>query len=146
MPEHVILLSIPGLRPQDLVHMDHLRRLTESGERASLVPSFPCVTCPVQANMTTGRLPSEHGVVANGFYWRQKRDVEMWTAWKPVPPIVSRRIVKFEILSRLIPTSPPTRVRSSTSAASPESAVTGEPLRRRQACSAGYAASFATPW
>ncbi len=81
MPEHVILLSIPGLRPQDLAHMDQLRRLTESGDRASLVPSFPCVTCPVQANMTTGRLPSDHGVVANGFYWRQKRDVEMWTAW-----------------------------------------------------------------
>ena len=81
MPEHVILLSIPGLRPQDLVHMDQLRRLTESGDRASLVPSFPCVTCAVQANMTTGRLPRDHGVVANGFYWRDRREVEMWTAW-----------------------------------------------------------------
>ena len=47
----------------------------------ALVPSFPCVTCPVQANMTTGTLPNEHGVVANGFYWRDKHEVEMWTAW-----------------------------------------------------------------
>jgi len=38
------------------------------------------VTCPVQANMTTGRLPREHGVVANGFYWRERRQPEMWTA------------------------------------------------------------------
>ena len=30
--------------------------------------------------MTTGRLPSAHGVVANGFYWRQKQQIEMWTA------------------------------------------------------------------
>ena len=31
--------------------------------------------------MTTGATPREHGVVANGFYWRKKREVEMWTAW-----------------------------------------------------------------
>jgi predicted AlkP superfamily pyrophosphatase or phosphodiesterase len=51
------------------------------GDRATLVPSFPAVTWPVQANMLTGKLPSEHGVIANGFFWRDKREVEMWTAW-----------------------------------------------------------------
>jgi predicted AlkP superfamily pyrophosphatase or phosphodiesterase len=30
--------------------------------------------------MVTGKRPSEHGVVANGFYWRDERRVEMWTA------------------------------------------------------------------
>ena len=50
------------------------------GEQAALTPSFPCVTWPVQANMLTGKLPAEHGVVANGFYWRDRRQVEMWTA------------------------------------------------------------------
>jgi predicted AlkP superfamily pyrophosphatase or phosphodiesterase len=30
--------------------------------------------------MTTGKLPREHGVVANGFYWRDRRKVEMWTS------------------------------------------------------------------
>ena len=54
--------------------------MTAAGQIVNLVPSFPCVTCPVQANMTTGRLPAMHGVVANGFYWRQKRQVEMWTS------------------------------------------------------------------
>jgi len=81
MADNVVLLSIPGLREKDLPRMPNLRRLTASGDEASLVPSFPCVTCPVQANMTTGCLPNEHGVVANGFYWREKREVEMWTAW-----------------------------------------------------------------
>ena len=47
----------------------------------ALSPSFPCVTCPVQANMTTGKLPAQHGVVANGFYWPERQAVEMWTAW-----------------------------------------------------------------
>jgi len=81
MSDHVVLLSVPGLRKQDLAHMPHLAAMAEQGDDISLVPSFPCVTCPVQANMVTGALPKEHGVIANGFYWRDKHEVEMWTAW-----------------------------------------------------------------
>jgi len=81
MAEHVILISVPGLRGEDLELMPRLRELTLAGDRGALGPSFPCVTCPVQANMTTGCTPAEHGVVANGFYWREKNEIEMWTAW-----------------------------------------------------------------
>ncbi len=80
MVKPVVLLSIPGLREKDVARMKHLRELMAGGEIADLVPSFPCVTCPVQANMTTGDLPDAHGVVANGFYWRERRQVEMWTS------------------------------------------------------------------
>jgi len=80
MRKPVILLSIPALREKDVAVMPKLRDLTAGGEIAELTPGFPCVTCPVQANMTTGKRPSEHGVVANGFYWREKQQVEMWTA------------------------------------------------------------------
>ena len=81
MPDHVVLLSIPSLRAKDVEAMPNLHGLTAAGDRADLVPSFPCVTCPVQVNMTTGKTPAQHGVVANGFYWRDKQQVEMWTAW-----------------------------------------------------------------
>jgi predicted AlkP superfamily pyrophosphatase or phosphodiesterase len=81
MSDHVILLSIPGLRPQDLAAMPQLSALMAPGDRATLVPSFPAVTWPVQANMLTGKLPRHHGVIANGFYWRERHEVEMWTAW-----------------------------------------------------------------
>lgn len=80
MPERVVLLTIPGLREKDVQRMKNLRSLLAGGEIAELAPSFPCVTCPVQANLTTGRLPREHGVVADGFYWRERRKVEMWTS------------------------------------------------------------------
>ncbi|MGA2065206.1 MAG: nucleotide pyrophosphatase/phosphodiesterase family protein [Thermoguttaceae bacterium] len=76
----LILLSIPGLREKDVAAMPALRELTAGGQIADLVPSFPCVTCPVQAAMTTGQLPRAHGVVGNGFYWRERRRIEMWTA------------------------------------------------------------------
>lgn len=81
MSDVVIFLSVPGLRGQDVASMPNLTRLVAGGDRATLVPSFPAVTWPVQANMLTGKLPSAHGVVANGFYWRDKQEVEMWTAW-----------------------------------------------------------------
>jgi predicted AlkP superfamily pyrophosphatase or phosphodiesterase len=75
-----VLLSIPGLRERDVAAMPQLRKLTAGGEIGELVPGFPCVTCPVQANMTTGLPPWAHGVIANGFYWREPPQVEMWTA------------------------------------------------------------------
>src|SRR5262245_28892483 len=81
MSKHVILLSVPGLRAKDVAAMPNLSRLISGGDRATLAPSFPCVTWPAQANMLTGKSPAEHGVVANGFYWRDKHEVEMWTAW-----------------------------------------------------------------
>ncbi|GAB6165470.1 alkaline phosphatase family protein [Thermostilla marina] len=80
MVEYLVFLSVPGLREKDVAVMQNLRRMTAGGEIVNLAPSFPCVTCPVQANMTTGLLPRDHGVIGNGFYWRDKRRVEMWTS------------------------------------------------------------------
>ena len=77
----VVLLSIPGLRACDVERMPQLSGLMRGGEQVMLTPHFPCVTWPVESNMLTGRLPASHGVIANGFYWRDERRVEMWTAW-----------------------------------------------------------------
>lgn len=60
--------------------MPRLQSLVGDGDCGALVPTFPAVTCPVQASMTTGMPPSEHGVVANGFYSREQKSVEMWTS------------------------------------------------------------------
>ena len=80
MPDYVILLSVPGLRQKDLPQTPRLQALVADGDCGELVPSFPAVTCPVQANMTTGAPPAEHGVVANGFFSRERYEVEMWTS------------------------------------------------------------------
>ncbi|MEW4562165.1 nucleotide pyrophosphatase/phosphodiesterase family protein [Bremerella sp. JC770] len=79
MADNVVLLSIPGLRASDVAHMPNLTALTESGDKATLVPSFPAVTLCVETNIMTGMLPVDHGVVANGWYDRDKGEVELWT-------------------------------------------------------------------
>ncbi len=77
----IVLLTIPGLRRRDLGLMPHLSKLSEGGSLVSLSHHFPAVTWPSQTNMLTGNLAEEHGVIANGFFWRQQNEVEMWTAW-----------------------------------------------------------------
>ncbi|MEW4487063.1 nucleotide pyrophosphatase/phosphodiesterase family protein [Thalassoglobus sp. JC818] len=81
MPMTTVLVSIPGLRAEDLAQMPNLQKIAQRGAARPLQASFPCVTCPVQANLTTGVLPDEHGVIANGFFYRDKGEVELWTAW-----------------------------------------------------------------
>ena len=80
----LLLLSIPGLRDQDLASMPSLMSLFDQGTKSRIKHSFPAVTWPSQANLLTGKTPDQHGVVANGFYWRESNKVEMWTAWNKV--------------------------------------------------------------
>jgi len=73
---------MPGLRKRDvtLEHTPTLYRWANEGSIAELAPSFPCVTSPVQATFWTGRPARDHGVIANGFYHRDRRAVEFWVA------------------------------------------------------------------
>ena len=77
-PVHVLLLSIPGLRQEDLVRMPTLQALAAVGNCVPLDPGFPAVTCPVQSTLTTGTPPAAHGIVANGVYDRGTHHLEMW--------------------------------------------------------------------
>ena len=72
MPKKLILLSIPGLREKDVAAMPQLREMTAGGEIADLDrPAFPA--SPAGAGQHDHRpAAGEHGVVANGFYWRER--------------------------------------------------------------------------
>lgn len=56
----------------------NLRALAEEGFAAPIDPVLPAVTCSVQATYLTGKLPREHGVVANGWYYRDRAEVSLW--------------------------------------------------------------------
>lgn len=63
--------------------MPNLAAMGQGGV-TTLRHSFPSVTWPAQSAMLTGKRASDHGVVANGFFWRDTDKVEMWTAWNEV--------------------------------------------------------------
>src|SRR5438132_12982659 len=44
----------------------------------SLVEVLPAVTCSAQATILTGKPPREHGIVANGWWFRDTGEVRFW--------------------------------------------------------------------
>ncbi|MEO8147202.1 MAG: nucleotide pyrophosphatase/phosphodiesterase family protein [Bacteroidia bacterium] len=41
-------------------------------------PVLPAVTCSAQATYLTGKLPSEHGIVGNGWYFEEECEIKFW--------------------------------------------------------------------
>jgi predicted AlkP superfamily pyrophosphatase or phosphodiesterase len=77
-PRRLVVLDVVGLTPRLLEHMPRLRALAERGCQAALRPVLPAVTCPVQSSLLTGALPREHGIVGNGWYFRELGEVLLW--------------------------------------------------------------------
>lgn len=77
-PAPLVLINAVGLTGRLLTHAPRLRALAESGWLRSLHEVVPAVTCTVQASLLTGRPPSEHGVVGNGWLFRETGEVRFW--------------------------------------------------------------------
>jgi predicted AlkP superfamily pyrophosphatase or phosphodiesterase len=52
--------------------------LAASGWQADMPEVLPAVTCTAQATLLTGTMPAEHGVVANGWLFRDTNEVRFW--------------------------------------------------------------------
>jgi predicted AlkP superfamily pyrophosphatase or phosphodiesterase len=69
MQSRVCVIDMPGLSRallQSLPAGSALARWIEQRPVSSLTPTFPAVTCSVQASLTTGQPPDTHGIVSNG--------------------------------------------------------------------------------
>jgi len=74
----VLLLDIVGLTSRALAHMPRLSRLAGAGRQVHLDTILPAVTCSVQSTILTGKMPSDHGIVGNGWYFRDLGEVFLW--------------------------------------------------------------------
>jgi predicted AlkP superfamily pyrophosphatase or phosphodiesterase len=74
----LVVVNAVGLTPRALAHMPRLQRLAADGFQARLDPVLPAVTCSVQSTMLTGLPPAEHGIVGNGWYFRDLGEVFLW--------------------------------------------------------------------
>lgn len=75
----MILLNCVGLTPRHLgPDTPHLTRLAAEGFSAPMQPVQPAVTTSAQTSMLTGTLPQEHGIVGNGWYFRELGEVWLW--------------------------------------------------------------------
>ena len=74
----LIVLDVVGLTPRLLDHMPRLRKVAERGFQAPLGTVLPAVTCSVQSTFLTGETPAGHGIVGNGWYFRELGEVFLW--------------------------------------------------------------------
>ena len=66
----LIILDIVGLSKKQFEKLKpkNISKILEHGSYGSFDPSFPAVTCSVQASIFSGTYPSEHGIISNGYY------------------------------------------------------------------------------
>ena len=59
-------------------HTPRIAEFRKRGVLAHIVPAFPAVTCAAQSNYLTGKLPSQHGIVGNGWFNREFAETQFW--------------------------------------------------------------------
>ena len=73
-----VVIIAAGLRKKDVDALASLEDIAAQGSVAAIVPPIPAVTCTSQATFLTGQSPSVHGIVGNGWYHRETREVRFW--------------------------------------------------------------------
>ena len=71
----ICVINVVGLTPR-LVR--HAPRISQLGTPRALRGPLPAVTMTAQATMLTGLPPSQHGIVGNGWYYRDTGEVRFW--------------------------------------------------------------------
>lgn len=71
----VCLINVVGLTPKLLSHAPNISVL---GPSRPLKGPVPAVTCTAQATMLTGLPPRQHGIVGNGWYFRDTAEIRFW--------------------------------------------------------------------
>ncbi len=75
----LVLINIVGLTASLLgKNTPCLNKLIKKNGFKGLQGVFPSVTTTAQVSMLTGKMPSEHGIVGNGWYWRAQAEIKFW--------------------------------------------------------------------
>jgi predicted AlkP superfamily pyrophosphatase or phosphodiesterase len=74
-----LVILVVGLSPALIgEHTPHLKKLAARGAMRPLKAVTPAVTCSAQSSLVTGLTPAEHGIVGNGWYFRDLSEVWLW--------------------------------------------------------------------
>ncbi len=77
--QKTVVLNVVGLTPSLLgQHTPFLSRWAAQGQVAPVKSMLPAVTCSVQATYLTGQFPNQHGIVGNGWYFRDECEIKFW--------------------------------------------------------------------
>ncbi|TPE44432.1 alkaline phosphatase family protein [Pontibacter mangrovi] len=78
--QKTVVLNIVGLTKSliSVTNTPNIAKWAAGAKQASIKPVLPAVTCTAQATYFTGKWPEEHGIVANGWYFREEDEIKLW--------------------------------------------------------------------
>lgn len=98
MTKPLVVIDVVGLTLEHLgPQTPNISRLAQDGFARTMDAVLPAVTCSAQSTMLTGLMPREHGIVGNGWYFRELAEVFFWrqsnhlVAGEPVYQVGRRR-------------------------------------------------------
>ncbi len=77
--QKTVVINAVGLTPSLLgPSTPRLLAFSKAGKLATIGPVIPAVTTTVQSTYLTGTWPSDHGIVGNGWYFRDECEIKFW--------------------------------------------------------------------
>src|SRR5882757_6101635 len=77
--QKTVVINAVGLSPSLLgPATPRLLAFAAAGKLATIGPVLPAVTTTVQSTYLTGTWPSDHGIVGNGWYFRDECEIKFW--------------------------------------------------------------------
>lgn len=77
--QKTVVINVVGLTKRLIgEHTPFIKSFLDKGASAFVNPVLPAVTCAAQSTYLTGKYPSEHGIVGNGWYFKDECEVKFW--------------------------------------------------------------------
>lgn len=77
--QKTVVINVVGLTPKLLGEFTpFLTNWSSAGTTYSITPELPALTCSAQATYLTGVPASKHGIVGNGWYFRDDCEIKFW--------------------------------------------------------------------
>ena len=74
-----VILNVVALSPRLIgEHTPFLKSWRNKGKQVSIEPPIPAVTCSSQYTYLTGKWPTDHGIVGNGWYFKDECEIKFW--------------------------------------------------------------------
>jgi len=77
--KRLVVINVVGLTPSLLgEHTPHINAVISDGFIKPIGGVFPALTTTSQTSMLTGLTPEQHGIVGNGWYFRELAEIHFW--------------------------------------------------------------------
>jgi len=77
--QRTVVIDVVGLSDRVIgAHTPFLQKWSQQVPKNHIKPLVPAVTCSMQTTFLTGQQPRTHGIVGNGWYFKDECEIKFW--------------------------------------------------------------------